>query len=231
MTRRIFTISTLMLLAMVPAGAGEVPDAIEAPSDLGSFLRFYYTDPSPELVDNAIRFLSSRRGLEGTDAGALVIGFFGQVFHDNQDKVERWSQIVENLDPTTRATMNSALAFSVSPRQAAEDAPPNVQRNELCWGAFFASGDPAYLNMIIARLRHLPERENLNLYVTAAAAQWSLATHAADHPRVREALEKAKDDASPEFLEALVETLESSPDEIRGRSIAVLDAQREAGVW
>lgn len=232
MKRRLSTLLVLAALIPLPSlGAGPVPDAIETPQELGQFLRYYYADPSPDLVDDAIKVLVIHRGLQGTDAGALVIGFFGQVFHDHRDRLDRWSKLIAQIDPTTRATLGEAMEFSGNPRQFLENTPPSPERNELCWGAFFASGDRAYLDMLIGRLRHLNERDDLNLYVTAAAAQWSLATHAEDHPRVREALERAKSGASPDFEKILEETLASSPDEIRGRSIEILNAQREAGVW
>ena len=81
-----------------------------------------------------------------------------------------------------------------------------------------------------ATLEHWPDRVDLNLFMTAASAKWSLSSNARAHPAVAEILEAAASEEGEPGRQAR-EALSLAPGEIRSRTIEVLESQRDRGVW
>jgi hypothetical protein len=103
--------------------------------------------------------------------------------------------------------------------------------NDMCWGAFFASGRLEYLNRILDNLQYLEERADIKLYLTGASAKWSLDSNAENHALVRETLRSNLSKATAARKKVLEEILTRSPADIEAETIAVLEAQRRSGVW
>lgn len=57
--------------------------------------------------------------------------------------------------------------------------------NDMYWGTFFASGNPAYVRRLIDELKYYDERKDVELFAVGATAKWSLQSNAEIHPLVR----------------------------------------------
>jgi hypothetical protein len=99
------------------------------------------------------------------------------------------------------------------------------------WGCFFATGDERYAQEVIATMAHLEERKNMQLYLAAASAQWSLASIAKSDGKVRSVLQMAAAGKDAGIAAAAQDALTKPIKEIRDAAANVLRQQREAGAW
>jgi len=198
--------------------------------DLNEFLHRYYLDPRPLLVEPAMRTLSAEMLLVKANARPPLIGFFAMVFLDNPDFSPRWAVVMEGLEVNTKETLRAALALSKAPTALTIEDSPSPSRNDMLWGAYFATGKAEYVEAIVDRMKHLEERQERNLFLTAASAQWSLCANAKGHPAVAQILRDLHA-AGDAWRQDIDDALAKSPAEISRATEEVLRSQREKGVW
>jgi hypothetical protein len=193
----------------------------------------YYYAPHPDLVLSAIRYME-RAGFPATDDQANpLIGFFSEVFASNPMLAQQWKAAAAEasgrtrqvLDTSFRNAQNLATLTSFDPQKA------DPGQNDVCWGAYFASGKDVYVLALVQRLAYLSERKSLQLYLTAASAQWSLSSNLRQHVSVRRILDGARLKASPEVRAAIEEAVEKDPGAIQESTTNTIRAQHEAKVW
>ena len=129
--------------------------------------------------------------------------------------------------------MQEALVYSQSPeRLTGKDKETLLpDQNDLCWGAYFASGDEAYLEKITERIQYLGERTKFMTYVTAATAQWSLASNARQHKSVKAFLEKKVTATTGPIHKAIQEILEKDPVYFREEMTRIVKEGQENKTW
>ncbi|MHB1233909.1 MAG: hypothetical protein ACYCZQ_15190 [Burkholderiales bacterium] len=106
-----------------------------------------------------------------------------------------------------------------------------MARNDIFWGAFFASGDISYVDKIIAQLKYIDERKDIGLFLTAASAKWSLSSNSRNHPIIKTRLEAIKRDDDDKLRIVVEEILTKTPEQIQGETKVVINEQRKKGVW
>jgi len=195
-------------------------------SELDVFLHRYYLEPHPELVASAIEYIGRRRILENEGAAAAVVAFFAEVFSRNATRVAEWTAILDRQPRKVRAALGRSVSFASDPSALLDEEPVSPQRNDMCWGAFFASGDQRYLLQLIRQLALMDERDDLGRFLVGASAKWSLASNAESHPVVKEAIEAARATASDTVLRQLDEILAKTPQEIRQEVNALVGERR-----
>ena len=99
------------------------------------------------------------------------------------------------------------------------------------WGCYFATGDTAHIAAIVEELAHLAAPADLNLFLTAASAEWSLASNARQHPSVREFLERARGSAEPLREAQLDRILRVESGVLHADFVESLGAHRDAKTW
>ncbi len=183
------------------------------PEQLNEFATYYYRQPRPELISTAIESLS-RTIPKGRFW--FFVGFFAEVFAANSDRVEEWQKLGKKQEWLTRDCLQAAAKYSSPGKLLAVEGPWIVRpgailslgdswgsANDARWGAFFASGNPAYLRKFIAQLHDI---NSLSSDQVALGAMWSLARNAPDHPLIHTTLEAARADADPR-TRALIDDL------------------------
>jgi hypothetical protein len=198
--------------------------------DLNEFLHRYYRDPRPLLIEAAMRSLSAKGFLADANLRPPIIGFFALVFAQNLDFLPRWAGVIASLEPSTRESLRAAIALSKSPSSLISEEAPSPYRNDMLWGAFFATGDVAYVHAVVDRMKYLGEREDLNLFLTASSAQWSLCSNAKSHAAVAKILQNFHA-SGDRWRQEIDDALTKTPDEIRRAMNEVLRLQEEQGVW
>ncbi|MBV9155893.1 MAG: hypothetical protein JO097_06505 [Acidobacteriaceae bacterium] len=105
------------------------------------------------------------------------------------------------------------------------------QLNDGWWAAFFASGNPRFVDKIVDQLQYFDERTDEMLFFAGATAKWSLASNARTHSLVQSAIEKAKATTISRKQELLDEVLKKDPARIKQEISEIVQRQREAGKW
>lgn len=161
------------------------PVAELSQEDLSAFLDAYRTNARPEMIASA---MVSAAKVPKTSAVPPLSGFFGRVFERNPERRTEWKSTLDGL-PT--GMLKTALF-----QELAGKGPDVVGRGlvsagdlDYCWGAYQASGDVKYANLIIdCALRTVPKNR---IDMTTMAARWSVTSFARKDLSVRKALNDA----------------------------------------
>lgn len=203
---------------------------ISTETELGIFTNTYYLHPQPELIAQAISFLSSSKILKkNRNAGPPTLGFFARVFGDNPESVAEWKKVIKKQDRKTRKLLNRAIKTELE--TLLSETETGAALNDMYWGAFFASGERQYVDRLIGQLKYLGERHDINRYIAAATAKWSLSNNAKRHPDVKLAVEGMKNGNNPEHSDIAEDILSMEPKTIQDEMTAVLKEQKAKGVW
>jgi hypothetical protein len=213
--------SLLMLFKAVPGG--HAPGAIigaepagrpMTAAELPAFVSTYYRQPRPELIPAAIHALESSRFLPGREA--FFVGFFAEVFSQNPGRMAEWRKLITRKDWNTRTCLLKALKSSHAGGIRGLDGAPEPS-SYMCWGAFLASGNPAYLRILVERLPLIDQDPNEpgSRFWVGAAAMWTLSSLAAVQPNVRATLQTARKETDPRTRQIIDELLAKAPVAIR----------------
>lgn len=202
--------------------------------DIYSFMETYYRDPRPDAIDQAISALETIGSPRNEGEEASLVGFFAEVMADNPIRVQHWrARIQERTSGKLYDTLQLALSASKN-LSVLTDVPNDMltpTANDLCWGAFFASGKRIYIQKLLDRLEHLKERKNLLLYTTAASALWSISSNMQQHLEVR-ARVYAEIGAYPKSIQNAVSLAESrGPVAVQADMLKVIKKQHKKGIW
>jgi|GEM_PF-1778890 len=199
--------------------------------DFDAFFEGYYRDPQPDMVGAALAFAGANIPFDNEQVFAPLVAFFVEVFADNPERMPEWLAVIDQLPEKARQALKLAAVASSDPDKMFAGIEPSPMLNDLCWGAFFASGDQKYLSRLMAQVSHLDEREDLNLYLSAVSAKWSLASNLRTHDAVKAAIEAAVGSAEGAHAKDLQDILVVDPARIWDEAEAVVRAQREKGLW
>ena len=206
---------------------------ISSLKDLEDFTQTYHRSPHPELVLSMIQYMG-RANLPATEESAApVIGFLAEVFAQNPMMTAQWRAAASEATGLTKRVLSASFGVSRDLSFVTKFDPQDAHAdlNDLCWGAYYASGKPEYIRALVQRLAYLNERKSLQLYLTAASAQWSLSANARQHVGVRRILDQEHEKASPPIRAAIEEAVESSPAALQESATKVLREQHAAKVW
>lgn len=199
-------------------------------ADVGAFMQAYYLHPQPERIADLIDALYPSGFLQKSSNATVVIGFFSEVFAANANRLPEWQSHIAKQDDQTKATLERALSMSKT-GGILNSIGHSAEFNDECWAAFFASGNPKFVDRIVDQLRYFDERNDEALFVAGATAKWSLASNARNQPVVRSAIENAKARVDKRTQEIINELLNEDPARIKQEIGEIVRTQREAGKW
>lgn len=219
----------LLLLAMSARVLAGDADAITTQDQYGKFAQDYYLDPRPELVESAMRFAGGSDLVKQSNTKRLVQMSFSCIFARHPERREAWKKAIAALDAPARAYF--ATSMDHTPQQLLDARPISPDKNDVNWACFFVSGDARYARNVVDVMKYLPERQDLQKFLAAASAQWSLASIATAHDRVREVLEEAAKGQDAVVAAGARDALTSPIGELRQSAIQILRQQHDAGIW
>lgn len=227
---------TLAVVFVVASSAQAIQplEKISTVHDLSYFTHHYYLQPQPKLVNNAIQFVGKSNIAANRKTQATIFMSFSCLFsrYDKPNQktlLNTWQRTAKTLDEPARSLFT--YAFHKKPAELLKAAATSPAKNDMNWACFFATGNEKYLNNIIATLTQLNNRRDINLFMTAASAKWSLSSNAKHHPKVRSTLEALKTNGSAEMQPIAADILNQSPQQIRKETVAILKEQKRKGVW
>jgi hypothetical protein len=213
------------------ARSEELLPTISTRKDLDAFIQSYYLEPKPDLITQAIDVMDSEKVLS-SDAQFLYLGFFLQVYAINPKFRAGWEALLEiKSEPTRSALLHEVDVYKKNPQGGLDIQDPSEQRNDMEWGAFFASGNGRFINILINDMMHVDERIDKALFLTGASAKLSLAKNALLHPEVSIFLKNERNASQGRKKQLISDVLTLSPDKIRDETEAILTKQKENGIW
>lgn len=220
--------SLLLLLKTTPSQEPDthagLADRRMTAREFDQFATYYYLHPQPELIARAIESLAPGDFLDSADRqypynfrkrAYTCVGFFAEVFADNQDRLAQWRKIIDQ--PATDGEVQYWLrkALKLSRRGATfefeSDDPSGLDEIHELGGAFFSSGNPEYLRKLIDRLK-LVDDTDWKFFDAGAEDMVFLVSNAPHHPLVRQTLEAARKDVNPRTRELIDDLLNKSMD-------------------
>ncbi|MDR0316173.1 MAG: hypothetical protein LBH97_04655 [Treponema sp.] len=109
-----------------------------------------------------------------------------------------------------------------------EQQEPSPDLNDVYWTLYFSTGDIQYIDhLLIYITRYHNETENVNLYLTARSAMWSIASNAMTYSQVKEYA--ANNGILTNELKGYI--LNTDPNRIQSETVQFIRQQREKGIW
>jgi predicted Zn-dependent peptidase len=108
-----------------------------------------------------------------------------------------------------------------------EQQEPNPDLNDIYWTLFFSSGNVQYINYLITIINNYNnETENINYYLAARSAIWSMALNILTYSQVREYFVNSNiNNILKEYV------LNTNPNIIQSETIEFIRQQKEKGIW
>jgi hypothetical protein len=211
--------------------------ASESKAEVVRWFTYYYQNPEPDNVPEALKFAGKAGLLDDKKAVPPMVGFLAGVIRNNPEEVNGWMDALKPLEEPIFGVVVLGLWYADLPdskKQAYsildqhpklkdqykflyQGSPMAVDRIpleqgpwvlDLLWGNFMATGDKAPVVRIISALGWIDVKGDTNRLLVAGAAKWSLTSNAVQHRRV---------------MEILQEELGKQPEEIAGQLRNILD--------
>jgi len=193
----------------------------------------YYQDPRPDLISDSLKCITVTKLPSQDEQCGAFIGFYAVIFATNPEKRHTWVKQIQEMPEHDKSVLLLSLKLSedLTKIKQIRISDSTSTDNDVCWGAFFASGQNLYLSLLVDRLVNLQERKAMWPFLTAASAQWSLSDNAIRHPRVRAYLIE-REKSSPQIIkQAIKEALTSEPSLIKQKTINIAKQQHQNGIW
>jgi hypothetical protein len=199
-------------------------------NEFSYFIQTYYLHPQPELINDAIKFLDTSKLVSRKNTKALLLASFSCIFSKyNSKKKEKWKNLIESLQEPTKSLLRQSI--NKTPSEILESVPLSPKKNDMNWACFFITEDNKYLNEIISSLQYLEERNNVNLFLTASSAKWSLSSNAKRHFKVRIVLEAIKVGDVPSMRLIAKEMINGDLKKMREETVSIVKEQNKKGIW
>jgi hypothetical protein len=224
-------LTVVLLVSMLGAcaGTGSTREAPQ-PMTLGEFSKFtqeYFRTPQPERIESAMLFLDHSPLARETRTQVLITMSFSCITHRPELKQRSWEQAINSLHYPASALMK--VAVTTEPDALVSGIPLSPQQNDMNWACFFGTGDTSYLDRIVAATSHSSERKDMNAFLAAASAKWSLASNAAHYQEVRTYVEGLR--SNKQYDAMAKEILESDPASIQAETTRIIAEQHRKGIW
>jgi hypothetical protein len=213
--RRVLLVLAALLIAS-SAGAREKITKITNGDELEDFVQGYYKEPRPELVESAMRVVSTSGLASNPDASAPLLMSFSCIFSLHEKQRETWTASIQGLQEPAKQLLSKAIEHS--PAELLAGVPAAPAKNDMNWACFFATGEVRYVDGVLDALQYMDERKDLNLFLTASSAKWSLASIARNDAKVKTHLEEVRDKGAAGMRPIVQDILHEGPGEHQGRN-------------
>lgn len=218
-----------MAFFVLTTAVAEQLSAITNQQEFSYFMHTYYLDPKPELIDSAMKLVNEAINNKKSARNPTLMSFSCMFAINKKAQQKKWKKTINGLDNPAKTLLMEAISRTPEVLLNSTDLSP--AKNDMNWACFFITGDIKYLNNIASNLEYLDERSDLNKYLTAASAKWSLAINSRSHTLVRMAMESMRIGDVPEMQEIAEEILTKDPQYFLEEMKSVVKKQKESGGW
>ena len=196
--------------------------------DFSEHLMHYFENKNDLIIYEAISIYENNnyRGMLDQADNLLLFFFFG-IKVDNISRYNRYRNIInghklQRLMNIFDTIENNDIGLFL------EQQEPSPDLNDVYWTLFFSSGNVQYINYLITIINNYHnETKNINYYMAARTAMWSIASNMKTFFQVREYFirNNLNNNALKEYI------LNTDPDKILNETIEFIKQQREKGIW
>jgi len=209
--------------------AGNLPPP-RTPEEFDQFVNKYYMNPQPGRIAGAMVTLTSSGVLEIGDAVLPIAAFFSEVFLANPALLPEWTTVIDKQPGMAKAVLDSALVWSKA-GGVLQLPLPSLMMGDLYWGAFFASGNPAYVKKLVGLAGFASEQNDMLTWATGSRTKFMLARNSRQHAVLRSILEEEKRTADKPTRELINDVLNRDPVRMQQEMFAFRDRQFRSGKW
>ena len=223
--------AAFLLVVLGVSTLARAADKSEKPDD--SWMQTYYQHPQPERFEAEVKKMQAAGSLQMESALPPTAAFFSRLFQAAAPaQLARGLKFIQSLPAEDQRVFLVALRWADTPAtqdalrsmadQTKENAAgvsrlldskapeldkisnPSASELDMCWGAFFATGDAMYA-LPVVRCAVLPTKEH-TMNMSREAARWSFKSLCAVHPKLRQIRNDFHASASPEERRSLDES-------------------------
>lgn len=238
--------SVFLFFAMICAVASAADGRFSEPTTLGRWITYYYVQPEPQLVGDAVRAASSQGFMKEGRGAPPFFGFVAGVLGKNPDMARPLAEKLASLPeidqpvlvlgiwysrhPDTKQLLGTLLKSMPAQKQMIEHFLANTAPGILdlpleqgpwvldaLWGYFMATGDGSPVIRIIGALPWVNVRGDIPRLSVGGAAKWSLTSNAVQHERVLAVCREQVKTQTQEVVEVLKEVIESAESDLKGQ--------------
>ncbi len=191
------------------------------PEEIGKWVTYYYKNPEPKYLVDALKGASNFGLLSNADATPGMFGFLAGWFNRHQDLAYDFVAVQKELPSDVQDAVILGLYYSNSPdkdrlfKRLSLDLPSKVDGIEkmhsgrsvsladipleqgtwvldALWGYFMVTGSDAPVQRIATALAWADIKGDIPKLLVGGSASWSLASNAAQHDRVMQICEQAE---------------------------------------
>lgn len=228
--------SLLFAVALVFSPAFAADADFSDANALGRWITYYYSNPEPHRVGDAIRAASSQGFMKNGQKAPPFIGFIAGVMSKNPSMAQSLAEQLTSLPEVDQSVLILGVWYSAYP-----EAKPLLERLtksmpkhkemidhlltngrpglldlpleqgpwvlDALWGNFMATGDDAPVARIISALPWINVRGDVSRLLVGGAARWSLISNAIQHRPVMAACRKELASQPKQVTEVLREVI------------------------
>ena len=233
----------LLLLAFLTASANA---GFESRDELGNWFTYYYQDPEPSKIPEAIEYMSHSGWLYNKKSISPIFGFLAGGFANNPEQVPSWvgrlseltdsqfgvvvlglwyadlpdsqKRVYEILEKRPKLKDEFSFLFKGTPMPV-EEIPleQGAWVLDSLWGNFMATGSKTPVVRIMSALPWIDVKGDVNRLLIGGAAGWSLTSNAVQHPSVMKFCEEEVKPQPTEVAEKLREVIDNAKKELENR--------------
>lgn len=211
---RLLSLALFMFACVTSTYAG-----FKSHDEVVKWFTFYYENPEPARLVEAIEYMSQSEFLDRKNAGPPIFGFLAGVFSSNPGHVEAWVKQLGSIKESHLGVVVQGLWYANLPQSRSQvyallnthpelkgqfaylykDKPIPIEKISLdqgpwvldaLWGKFMATGNKEPVVRIMSTLPWVDLRNDINRFLVGSAARWSLGSNAVQHKRILQICEQ-----------------------------------------
>ncbi|MCG7994431.1 MAG: hypothetical protein JAZ06_03290 [Candidatus Thiodiazotropha taylori] len=210
--------------------------------DVGKWMMYYYMNPEPDVLVEAMEYMSVSGLLDNKNAMSPIFGFLAGVFSENPKRVPEWIDKLGSLKESHFGVVVPGLWYANLPNSEKQvykifEEHPNLKKQfsfvenglpmdvekiplkqgawvlDALWGKFFSNGNKEPVVRIMTTLPWLDVKGDVNRLVIGGSASWSLTSNAVQHERVMQFCEEELENQPEDVVEKLNEVIANAKKE------------------
>jgi hypothetical protein len=192
-------------------------------------LMHYFENKNDSIIYEAISIYQNRNYANMLDqVDNILLFFFYGIKNDNINKYNDFRNIVNRNNNLQRlinifnTIENNDIGILLGQQE------PSSDLNDIYWTLYFSSGNIQYINYLLTMIKnYYNETGNINYYLAARSAIWSMALNIITYSKVREIFNN--NNIINNELKRYIQN--TNPDRIQNDTVEFIRQQREKGIW
>jgi hypothetical protein len=193
--------------------------------EFGEHLQSYFENKNDKIIYETIEIYKS--GEANDRVQQMLVFFYNGIKLDDVKKFDHYFDIVNKSgDANLKKLFDGIKAYDI--KEFLDTDKPSALLNDALWLLYFSSGDVKYLERLFIVIKdYHKDTENLNNYLAARTAAWSLKSNMNNYPSVKKYFLASKI-LNSEIKNYITNTAASK---IQEDTIEFAKLQRSKGIW